>query len=306
MSATIMDTIQQYLDHCETVGLSPKTVSNYRYHLAHLMAPILIGKGCGRATDVLSTDLDHVLEELKSPERSEGTRARCAAVIIQFFGWCTDRGLIFKNPARRLPIPNEGEDPLLSAPLDLAEVQALFAGLPRTNVHNVRNVAVLESFYSLGMRIEEVLNLNLEHVDFTKRTVYIEKSKHGQNRELPLMDNVAMTYREYLHLRSVLLRGPDHGAFFLSVQGTRMTGSTVYAWFKKLNRARGPDARHLYPHLFRHSIAVHLLRDGIDVRVIQHFLGHAHLDTTKEYLRLVPGELKVAYDQAMPYIATGQ
>lgn len=82
-----------------------------------------------------------------------------------------------------------------------------------------------------------------------------------------------------------------------------MTGSTVYAWFKKLNAARGPDARHLYPHLFRHSIAVHLLRDGVDVRCIQHFLGHAHLDTTKEYLRLVPGELQVAYDEAMPYIA---
>jgi len=303
MITTVTDTIQNYLEHCETVGLSPKTIYNYRYHLTTLMIPILIQNGCGRAIDVVANDLDAVLHDLKSPNRSEGTRARCATVIIQFFNWCAEQGLIFRNPAQRLALPKDSEDVLLLPPLEVADVQAIFASLPRTNVHNVRNVAILESLYSLGMRIEEVLHLNLEQVDFDKQTVFIEKSKHGQNRELPLMDNVATTYREYLHLRPILLRGPDYGAFFLSVGGGRMTGSTVYAWFKKLNAARGPDARHLYPHLFRHSIAVHLLRDGVDVRCIQHFLGHAHLDTTKEYLRLVPGELQVAYDEAMPYIA---
>ena len=80
---------------------------------------------------------------------------------------------------------------------------------------------------------------------------------------------------------------------------------SVYNFFTKLNEARGPSARNLHPHLFRHSIAVHLLRGKADIRYIQELLGHADLDTTKHYLRLVPGHLREDYDAAMPDIATG-
>ena len=80
---------------------------------------------------------------------------------------------------------------------------------------------------------------------------------------------------------------------------------SVYPFFEQLNVARGPDMQRLHPHLFRHSIAVHLLRGGADVRYIQEFLGHADLDTTKIYLRLVPGHLREDYDAAMPEIEVG-
>jgi site-specific recombinase XerD len=75
--------------------------------------------------------------------------------------------------------------------------------------------------------------------------------------------------------------------------------------FRALNARRGPEARQLHPHLLRHSIAVHLLRGGADGRHIQAFLGHGSLDTTKIYLRLVPGHLAEDYDKAMPEIAVG-
>ena len=97
----------------------------------------------------------------------------------------------------------------------------------------------------------------------------------------------------------------DHGALLVSQYGQRWKRMSVYNFFTKLNEARGPSARNLHPHLFRHSIAVHLLRGKADIRYIQELLGHADLDTTKHYLRLVPGHLREDYDAAMPDIATG-
>ena len=109
--------------------------------------------------------------------------------------------------------------------------------------------------------------------------------------------------QDYLCLRRELLRGPDRGFFFLTLQGERINSGTISAFFHKLNVQRGSELRHLHPHLLRHSIAVHLVQGGTDVRYVQAFLGHADLNTTKIYLRMVPGRLKEEYEKAMPEIA---
>ncbi len=163
----------------------------------------------------------------------------------------------------------------------------------------------MEMLYCCGLRRGEVLGLDLEHVDLVQRTVWIEESKHGQSRLLPLMGTAIFAVKDWLALRRSLVRGPDRGAFFLTRDGKRLTIQAMAALFNGLNARRGPDAKHLHAHLFRHSIAVHLLRGGADLRHIQAFLGHSSLDTTKIYLRMVPGRLKEEYEKAMPEIAVG-
>jgi len=155
------------------------------------------------------------------------------------------------------------------------------------------------------MRRGEITRLNGSDVDLVKRTVSIKKSKFLQSRVVPLMGSAATAVRDYLAVRRELLRGPDHGAFFLGQYGKRFDLGSVGALFLRINRKRGPEARHLHAHLFRHSIAVHLIRGGADIRHVQAFLGHADLDTTKIYLRMVPGRLKEEYDKAMPEIEVG-
>jgi site-specific recombinase XerD len=91
---------------------------------------------------------------------------------------------------------------------------------------------------------------------------------------------------------------------FLSNEGGKRL-KRIDACLNQINEVRGPNSRHVHAHLFRHSIAVHLLRGKADIRYIQDFLGHSLLDTTKRYLRLVPGRLKEDYDKAMPDIAVG-
>ena len=170
---------------------------------------------------------------------------------------------------------------------------------------DLRNACLLELLYGCALRISEALALNLADVDLARRVVVIRASKHDQDRVVPLMGTAEAATQDYLAIRRTLLKGPDTGALFLSQYGKRLVVASVYGLFADLNTRRGPDARHLHPHLFRHSIAVHLLRGGADVRHIQHFLGHASLDTTKVYLRLVPGRLKDDYEKAMPEIAMG-
>jgi site-specific recombinase XerD len=125
------------------------------------------------------------------------------------------------------------------------------------------------------------------------------------------MGTALAAVQDYLAVRWTIRKGPDHGALFLTQYGKRLVRGGVYTLFEGLDRQRGPNARRLPPHLLRHSIAVHLLRAGAGVRYIQQLLGHgrghpAHpavpqdLETTKVYLRLVPGQLREDYDKAMP------
>jgi site-specific recombinase XerD len=102
----------------------------------------------------------------------------------------------------------------------------------------------------------------------------------------------------YLRVRRTLVCGADPGALLLSRYGRRLTVPAVEKLMQKLSQQ--PGRRRLHPHLFRHSIAVHLLRNGADIRYLQAFLGHELLDTTKIYLRLVPADIREAYDKAMP------
>jgi integrase/recombinase XerC len=134
-------------------------------------------------------------------------------------------------------------------------------------------------------------------VDLDGRTVLVRDGKGGRPRLLPLLASTLTAAGDYLALRRDLLHGPDTGALLLASTGKRLSTWVVQHWLAAAGRELG---FHVHPHLLRHSIAVHLLRRGADIRHIQQFLGHVDLETTKIYLRLVPGHLREDYDRAMP------
>ncbi len=280
---------------------SPKTVEHYTY-LVDLLHGFLRSQGCTRWPDVSPADLDAFMKSLEARGLAKKTRLGAAGFIIRFSKWLQEKGIVIRNPARSLPVPDNGEEDLPQEPLSEAEVASIIESLPRHSVFGLRNVAFLELLYGCGLRSGEISRLNLDHIDLTERTVLIKNSKHNQTRMVPLMKTAQAALEDYLSLRKTLLKGPDEGALFLTQYGNRITHDTIYSWFRLLNESRGSDAKHLRPHLFRHAIAVHLLRGGADIRYIQEFLGHACLDTTKIYLKLVPGQLREDYDEAMPWL----
>jgi len=303
-ASTIGDDIEAFLRNGNASGWRERTVANYRHRLG-ILARTLRQRGCRRIADITHDDLRAVMAKAEEDDFAVSSRIQLSVIIKQLFAWLQDQGRILRNPALGLPAPDDGEQPLPDPPLSEGEVQALFAALPRRTVYDLRNACLLELLYGCALRIAEAVDLTCDDIDLSARTVRIRDGKGGQDRLLPLMTTAGAAVKDYLAVRRTLLKGPDQGALFLTKYGTAWRRLSVYGFFDRLNEVRGPDARHLYPHLFRHSIAVHLLRGKADVRYIQHFLGHSSLDTTKIYLRLVPGHLKEDYDRAMPEIAVG-
>jgi len=293
-----------FIDDGRAKGWADATVDNYR-HLLGLAVPFLIARGCASPADVTPADLDAVMTHAREIGRAKKSRVQLAILLKQFFGWLHEQGKVIVDPTLALPLPDDGEADLPDPPLSEAEVRALFDALPRRSVYDLRNACLLELLYGCALRIGEAQGLDVDHIDLGRRVVTVHDGKHGQDRVVPIMGTAQAAVQDYVAVRRTLLKGPDHGALLLSQYGKRWSLPSIYAWFTDLNEARGAEARHLHPHLFRHSVAVHLLRAGADVRYIQQFLGHASLDTTKVYLRLVPGRLKEDYDRAMPDISTG-
>ena len=135
----------------------------------------------------------------------------------------------------------------------------------------------------------------------SNRVIHVRRGKGGRARDVPMVRGLHAALTAYLRVRRSLLRGADHGALLVSRYGTRPGARTLAKIMQQMSGRLG--GRRVHPHLFRHSIAVHLLRGGADIRYVQAFLGHELLDTTKTYLRLVPADIRDAYLNAMPEFA---
>ncbi len=304
MSA-LTDEIDLFLQLGRAEGWSKQTVDAYRRRLDAL-AEFLKQRGVVRVADVMNSDLDAYMIHLVERDLKRSSRQTYGASIREFFRRMQERGKVLRNPARDLPMPDDDDVELPKAPLDEAEVIELFASLPRSTAIELRTILHLELLYSCALRLGESVALDLVHVDLHRRVVHVVAGKGGKDRVVPMMGGVVAALTSYLAVRRTLLRGPDHGALLIDQYGKRLDGQAIQQVLRRLSQRRGADKTSLHPHLFRHSIAVHLLRGGADIRHVQAFLGHASLETTKIYLRLVPGRLKEDYDAAMPMIDVGQ
>jgi integrase/recombinase XerC len=299
------DDIERYVRQRQVEGWAAGSTELYRHQLDALAA-FLARRGCLLSAEVVPADLDAYMQHLTAVGMARSTRVQIAQTIHSFFRTLQDEGRIVSCPSRTLPVPEDGDQELPQPPLTEAEVRAIFDSLPGATVVDVRNRCLLEMLYGCGLRRAEAIALDLDDIDQGQRSLHVRDGKAAQDRLMPVMATGMAAVKDYLAIRRSLLRGPDHGALFLSARdGSRLDKTGINEWFRRLNRRRGPDARHLHPHLFRHSIAVHLLRNGSDIRYIQQFLGHGDINTTKIYLRLVPGHLADDYDAAMPEIEVG-
>ncbi|GMV83738.1 MAG: tyrosine recombinase XerD [Planctomycetota bacterium] len=294
--------INEYLARRAAEGLSPASLTSYRERLERL-AVYLRGRGLERWTDLTPEHLDAYAKALAAQGLAPASRRSFLACACTFLRGQTDRGLLPGDPAAGLTLPRvSGDDaPLPEAPLSEAEVAHLIEALPRANAIHLRDIALVELLYSAGLRISEALALDLRDLDFPNRVLHVRRGKGAKPRELPLLRGLFGALRNWLALRRSLLKGPDHGALLLNRSGQRLSRNIAARLFGKLERIGGLKRR-LHPHLMRHSIAVHLLRGGADIRYVQAFLGHDDIESTRLYLRLVPADLRKAYDEAMPEV----
>lgn len=298
----MLNDINQYVEGRRAEGLSEKTLDNYQRRLAKLLR-YLWRRGLTRWQDVRPENLDAYVDwMLRSGMKRRSVLSHLWAMKF-FLKRMAKDGRILSDPSRHLRMRLRREDdPLPEPPLSEEQVIKLLAGMPRTSAIELRNIALVELLYSAGLRLSEALALDLDDIDLSEKVVIVRKGKGDKHRTVPMLRGLRSALRDWLCLRRSLVKGPDEGALLLNLKGRRIGAEGVAKVFGVINRRR-LIRRRIHPHLMRHSIAVHLLRGGADIRHVQEFLGHEDIEATKIYLRLVPSDVRKAYDANMPTFA---
>lgn len=233
-----------------------------------------------------------VLKEKSLGNRSVG---RHLSALRSFFRFLSREGLIKSNPILMLSSPKL--DKHLPSFMTEDEVSKLIESVllkDEDDVLGLRNRAILETFYSSGLRISELVSLSLEDVDFIAGIVKA-MGKGKKERMVPIGETALTAIRKYLDKRK-----KQSTALFLNKNGKRISTRGVRDVVEKYLRSAGIH-HGVSPHTFRHSFATHLLNRGADLRTVQELLGHANLSTTQIYTHLTTDRLKTVYDKAHPH-----
>ncbi|HXF95720.1 MAG TPA: tyrosine-type recombinase/integrase [Gemmatimonadales bacterium] len=229
--------------------------------------------------------------------------ARALSALRTFYRFLNLSRGIEVNPARAARTPRRARP--LPTYLDRAEMERLFADAAARaaggGFAELRDLAILELFYSTGIRLAELVGLNLADVDLVSDQVKV-RGKGKKERLVPLGGHAARALRNYFRARDVLLAdvgGGDRRAVFLTRRGRRLGARGVQRAVRRMldGLARGRDVR---VHSLRHSFATHLLDAGADLRAVQELLGHASLSTTQVYTHTSVERLRAVYHQAHP------
>ena len=239
------------------------------------------------------------LQYLKQQGRAATTIARKLAAIKAFYKFLTDERYVKENPAQVIEATTKGLH--LPRVLSLQEVERLLEQPDLNSLEGYRDRTMLEVLYATGMRVSELLELPLSHVDLRQQLVRV-LGKGSKERLVPLGGIAVKFLTNYLEVvRPQLLReqnGPVANVF-VNLWGRPMTRQR----FVQIISGHGQRAgirKKLTPHILRHSFATHLLDNGTDLRVVQELLGHADISTTQIYTHLTNKRLREVYEKAHP------
>ena len=294
------DRLQDFL-HYMTVerGVSPNTLAAYRNDLTQLIEYIESRPELDRDWRAVTeqTVSDYVLH-LHDLGYSETTRARKIASSRSMFAFLLMEGDIGGNPMVNVVSPRTGRS--LPEPLTVEEIERLLEP-PEDPAppEAVRDHAMLELIYATGMRVSELISLNLEDVDTSEGWVRCF-GKGGKERIIPIHKAASHTLNSYVEgARPALADDKSSTALFLNRRGARLTRQGFWLILKGHSRRAGLNGR-ITPHSLRHSFATHLLRGGAPLRHVQELLGHASITTTQVYTHLTSEHVRSEYERSHP------
>ncbi|HEY8491840.1 MAG TPA: site-specific tyrosine recombinase XerD [Dehalococcoidia bacterium] len=298
------DSILQFLDFLAVEkGASNNTIAAYRNDLEQFRAYVqslpLNGRPPGWTTVDKNLVLNYILE-LKQKNYAEATVARKVAAVKSFFSFLCAEGVIPSDPTDSLSSPRVGKS--LPKALTVTEVDELLEQPARKNTPEAkRDKAMLELLYATGMRVTELVSLDLNSIFFTPEAAYVRcVGKGSKERTIPIHEQAVAALKLYLEeARPLLLRSKEERALFVNRRGERLTRQGF--WLILKNYARLANIKtEVTPHTLRHSFATHMLRGGAPLRNVQELLGHANISTTQIYTHLTDDHVREVYEKAHP------
>ncbi len=266
---------------------SERTLANYELALRQFREWRTPFEGWDKMT---ADDFRALLFDLMKKERGRATIRLQFAALRSFFKWLTRRQGWKTNPLLEVQLPKREKK--LPVVLTVTQIEGML-NLPLTMEKSKRDAAILELFYSTGMRLSELVALNVADIDTYTETVRVFGK--GSKERLCPVGGVALEAVQRYRAKA----GVHDGALFLSKLRRRITTQAVADVITKYWRASGLPV-HLTPHKLRHSFATHLLNNGADLRSVQELLGHASLSTTQIYTHVSTQRMKEVYEKSHP------
>ena len=284
-------------------GYSDNTINAYRNDLmalADFAEKELSGQGPGTSWKQFTRQnmLSHLLF-LKERGYVPTTIARKVAASRSFFGFLVAEGAIKSDPTENMSSPTVGKS--LPKPIPINQVRLLLEQPAKLSTSEARrDRAMLELLYASGMRISELVALNMGDVNMEGDYFVRCFGKGRKERIVPLYEQVVKTIKEYIdEERPKLLRSKKDNALFLNARGDRLTRQGFWQKLKEYAKTAGLDKK-ISPHTLRHSFATHMLNGGADLRSVQELLGHANISTTQVYTHLTTEQVRKSYDKSHP------
>jgi len=280
----------RYLERLEVQGYSPHTLKSRRTALALFLA-WAEARALVHPTSITRPILLRYQRHLFYYRRRTGkplapsTQSVWLSALKHFFSWLTKENVLLSNPASELELPRRSR-PLPKEVLTPEEVETILALAEPSDALGLRDRAILEVFYSTGIRRQELVNLELTDVDVARSVLWVRLGKGRKDRVVPLGERAQAWCEKYLFDgRPELAYEPDCGTFFLSREGRRFTPDGMTQLVKGYVQ-RAELGKLGSCHLFRHAAATAMLENGADIRYIQEMLGHASPTTTAIYTRV--------------------
>ena len=294
---TLQPRLDHFLAHLRNERqLSDHTISNYQRDLLALVEYL----DSSNITDWQAISAHHLRSYITGGFRrgkSGKTLQRHLSSIRTFFNYLAREGLMKTNPAMEFSAPKSGGT--LPDTIDTDQISRMLEIEP-TTWHGQRDRAMLELFYSSGLRLSELVGSNINDLSFDDGTIRV-RGKGGKERVLPIGSKALAALKVWLRELALAPRAKsvDETALFISERGARISARNVQARVRAWCRRFGISGR-VHPHTLRHSFASHLLESSQDLRAVQELLGHADISTTQIYTHLDFQHLANVYDKTHP------
>lgn len=291
--------VEEYLDYLTTEkGYSGNTLAAYRNDLVQFHQYNMDQSGVTEWNQVSQNKIIDYILHMKELEYASSTVARKVAAVKSFFHYLHNEGVVNNDPTLTLESPKVKKH--LPKAISEDDVERLLAEPGKSDSpKSLRDSALLEILYATGMRVTELVSLNVQDVDLEAGTIYC-LGKGDRERVVPIYDQAAQVLAKYLSDgRPALIHEASEQALFLNHRGERLTRQGLWLIIKYYVDVIGIEGE-VTPHTLRHSFATHMLHGGAKLRDVQKLLGHANISTTQVYTQVTRDHLREAYNGAHP------
>ncbi len=293
----MLDFLNAYENYLTKVKkASANTVSSYMRDIRQF-AEWLERTETRNVVEATQLNISDFLAFLRDEGRSGATVSRCLASLKNFYGYLVSTGFLEASPVTNDIHVERGEKKLPQI-LTGHEVELLLAQPVCVDPKGFRDKAMLEVMYATGIRVTELIDLNVEDVNLDLGTIKCSSAK--KTRAIPLYPAALKALRQYLReIRGIMVSDSSERALFVNISGARMSRQGFWK-ILKYYQAKANIQKDITPHTLRHSFAVHLLENGADLGSVQELMGHSDISSTQMYAHMINQKLKSVYEKCHP------